>query len=125
MHADLSTFLCLLALAAFPLPAQNSLPGTAPLTAQGDLALRMVDDINAYLLRATAESVTKRKPDRERLKKIIGAVDPRLPGSSVEFDATTSTPALVANGLGYKVYAVRWAVFEGVTAEGLLLEPEH
>jgi dienelactone hydrolase len=85
----------------------------------------MVDDINAYLLRATAESVAKRAPDRERLKKIIGAVDPRLPGASVKLDGTTSTPALVAKGPGYRVYAVRWAVFEGVTAEGLLLEPEH
>ena len=85
----------------------------------------MVDDINAYLLRATTESVAKRAPNRERLKKIIGAVDPRLPGVSVELDATTSTPALVAKGPGYKVYAVRWPVFEGVTAEGLLLEPDH
>jgi dienelactone hydrolase len=116
-------YLCLLA--PLRLLAQDPLPGTAPITAQGDLAARMVDDINAYLLRATAESVARRAPDRERLKKIIGAVDPRLPGVSVELDATTSTPALVANGPGYKVYAVRWPVFEGVTAEGLLLEPEH
>jgi dienelactone hydrolase len=124
MHVDLSIYVWLVALAPFPLQAQNSLPGTAPLAAQGDLALRMVDDINDYLVRATKESAAKRKPDRERLKKIIGAVDPRLP-ASVELDATTSTPALAANGPGYKVYAVRWAVFEGVTAEGLLLEPEQ
>jgi dienelactone hydrolase len=121
----ISIYLYLLALAPFPLLAQNPLPGTASLTVQGDLALRMVDDINAYLLRATTESVGTRKPDRERLKKIIGAVDPRFPGASVELDATTSTPALVAKGPSYKVYAVRWAVFDGVTAEGLLLEPEH
>src|SRR5438552_2045015 len=76
--------LCLLA--PLRLPAQNPLPGTAPLAAQGDLAARMVDDINAYLLRATTESVAKRAPNRERLKKIIGAVDPRLPGVSVELD---------------------------------------
>ena len=120
----LSILLCLSALAPFPLPAQDPLPGTAPLTAQGDLALRMVDDINAYLLRLTAESAGRRKPDRERLKKTIGAVDPRLP-ASMELEATTSTPALVAKGPGYKVYAVRWPVFEGVTAEGLLLEPEQ
>jgi dienelactone hydrolase len=85
----------------------------------------MVDDINAYLLRATAEAVTKRAPDRDRLKKIIGAIDPRLPDVSVEFDATTSTPALVAKPPGYKIHSVRWPVFEGVTAEGLLLEPDQ
>jgi dienelactone hydrolase len=122
--SGITTFLYLLTLAPFPLPAQNPLPGTAPLTTQGDLAARMVDDINAFLLGATADSVARRTPDRERLKKIIGAVDPRLP-TSVELDATTSTPALVANARGYKVYAVRWPVFKGVTAEGLLLEPEH
>ena len=117
---------CLCLLLAHPrLPAQTALPGTALLTTQGDLAIRMVDDINAYLLRATAESVSRRVPDRERLKKIIGAVDPRLSNGALELDATTATPALVAIGTGYKVYAVRWPVFEGVTAAGLLLEPDQ
>jgi dienelactone hydrolase len=32
---------------------------------------------------------------------------------------------MIAKGSGYKVYAVRWPVFEGVTAEGLLLEPDR
>ena len=117
------TLLCLCLLAPLELQAQTPLPGTAPLTAQGDLAIQMVDDINAYLLHAAA-APAKRAPDREQLKKIIGAVDPRLP-ASVQLDATTTTPALVAKGQGYKVYAVRWPVFEGVTAEGLLLEPER
>src|SRR6185503_20152363 len=93
--------------------------------------------------RATSESVSKRSahwkqdyssagnydrsisPNRERLKKIIGAVDPRVPGVSVELVAKVSTPALVANGQGFKVYAVRWPVMEGVTAEGLMLEPDR
>src|SRR5216684_4779790 len=92
-HSLVKILVCLCLLAPLRLPAQNPLPGTAPLTAQGDLAARMVDDINAYLLRATTESVAKRAPNRERLKKIIGAVDPRPPGVSVELDATTSTPA--------------------------------
>src|SRR5262249_22813460 len=59
------------------------------------------------------------------LKKIIGAVDPRVPVVSMELAATLSTPALVAKGQGYKVYAVRWPVMEGGTAEGLLLEPDR
>ena len=116
--------LCLL-VAHSRLSAQTALPGTAPLTSQGDLAMRMVDDINAYLLRATVESVSKGVPDRERLKKIIGAVDPRLSNSGLELDATTATPALVATATGYKVYAVRWPVFDGVTAAGLLLDPDQ
>ena len=53
----LSLVLCLLTLAPISLPAQDPLPNTAPLTAQGDLALRMVDDINAYLLRLNSAYV--------------------------------------------------------------------
>ena len=37
--------------------------------------------------------------------------------------ARTDTPALVAETDGYKVYAVRWPVLQGVDGEGLLLEP--
>ena len=123
--------------------AQTVLPGTAPLTDHRDLAMEMVDDINAYLLRVTAESPSQRSQfwkrnyesaaaykisiasNRERLKKIIGAVDTRLPVTSLTLQGTTSTPALVASGPHYKVYAVRWPVFEGMTAEGLLLEPDQ
>jgi dienelactone hydrolase len=123
--------------------AQPVLPGTAPLTAGGDLAAEMVGGINDYLLRATADSVAQRSAlwkrdyasatryersiarNRERLRSMIGAVDPRLPFAAVEFESTTSTPALVAAGKNYKVYAVRWPVMEGVTAEGLLLEPNQ
>jgi dienelactone hydrolase len=130
------------AIAWLPLTAQTPLPGTAHLTVQGDFAAQMVDGINDYLLRAasgspaTRTSLWKRdyisvenhersiSPNRERLKKIIGAVDARVP-VSMEMAATVSAPALVANGQGYKIYAIRWPVLEGVTAEGLLLEPER
>src|SRR5438445_3678376 len=132
-----------LTLVSLPLVAQAPLPGTTPLTAQGDFAAQMVDGINDYLLRATSESAARRStrwkrdyasaegyersvsPNRERLKTIIGAVDPRVRDVSVELVATVSTPALVGKGQGYKVYAVRWPVVEGVTAEGLLLEPDR
>jgi hypothetical protein len=125
------------------LMAQAPLPGTAPLTAQGDIAAQMVDGINEYLLRATSESAAGRSafwkpdyssaeayerslaPNRERLKKIIGAVDPRAREVSVELVGTVETPALVAKGQGYKVYAARWPVMEGVTAQGLLLQPDQ
>ena len=127
----------------FRAAAQPVLPGTAPLTPHDDFAAEMVGGINEYLLRATADSVAQRSAlwkrdyasveqyersvagNRERLRKIIGAVDPRLPVTAVEFEGTTSTPALVAAGKNYKVYAVRWPVMEGVTAEGLLLEPNQ
>src|SRR4051812_38324518 len=73
------------------------LPDTRELTAKGDLAAQMVAGIDRYLMREIAASVEKRKqywkpaftspeayeksiqPNRERLRKILGAVDPRLP----------------------------------------------
>jgi dienelactone hydrolase len=121
--------------------AGEPLPGTKSLDTEGDLAARMVEGIDKYLMRELAASVEKRKqywkpdfsstenyaksvqPNRERLKKIIGVVDPRLP-VKMEYVATTDTPALVAETDLYKVYAVRWPVFEGVDGEGLLLEPK-
>jgi len=116
------------------------LPNTKPLTAEGDLATQMVAGIDKFLMRETAASVEKRKqfwkpdfssvenytksvePNRERLKKIIGAVDPRLP-AKMEYVGTTDMPSLVAEMDHYKVFAVRWPVFDGVYGEGLLLEP--
>lgn len=126
-----------------PAMAQTALPDTKPLTAEGDIAAQMVDGINRSLEKATLASVEQRQslwkrnyesarsyeqsiaPNREHFRRIIGAVDPRLPVHSLELEATTARPALVSEGPGYKIYAVRWPVFEGVDGEGLLLKPEH
>ncbi|MCX6635936.1 MAG: hypothetical protein NT090_12775 [Acidobacteria bacterium] len=83
-----------------------------PVLAGEDLAVRMVEGIHAYLDRATAE-VAARRPrptpeSREHLRRMLGALDPRVP------------PALERPVPGPEV---RWPVFEGVTAEGILLEP--
>ena len=40
--------------------AQTTLPGTTPLTAEGDLAEQMVEGIKRYLLRETDASIEKR-----------------------------------------------------------------
>jgi hypothetical protein len=107
--------------------AQPTLPGTQPLTLQGDLAAQMVDQINAYLERELAVSVEKRarvQPDRERFRRIIGAIDTRRPIQALELDANTTASGPIAETSGYKVWAVRWPVLEGVYGEGLLLEPK-
>ena len=125
------------------------LPGTTALTMQGDLAAQMVDGIHQFLLRRTQEAAQERlrlwqrdyqsveaysrsvSPNRERFRQIIGAVDARVGGRSPELLATMVTSAQVSQGLGYKVYAVSWPVFDrvvadydGLAAEGLLLQPE-
>ena len=123
--------------------AQTALPETKPLTTDGDIAAQMVEGINRFLEKATSASAIQRQslwkrnyesgqfyeqsiaPNREHFRRIIGAVDPRLPVPSLELDTTTARPALVSEGPGYKIYAVRWPVFEGVDGEGLLLKPER
>jgi dienelactone hydrolase len=135
--------LTLVALSLFvsPLSAQT-LPGTKPLTKDGDLAGQMVEGIDRYLTRELAASVAKRKefwkpdfsspdaytksvePNRARLRKILGIIDERLPVKDLEYVSTTSQPALVAETAAYKVYTVRWPVLPGVHGEGLLLEPK-
>jgi len=128
-----------------PLTAQ-SLPGTKPLETKDDLAKVMVEGIGKYLDREIAASFEKRKeywkpdlsaeqafqksvtPNRERLKKLIGLVDQRLP-VKMEYVASKDQPALIAlldinMIVKYSVYTVRWPVLPGVDGEGLLLEPE-
>jgi len=127
---------------ANPPAGPRTLPGTKPLELQGDLAAQMVAGIDAYLLKDAEASIEGRprywkrdfssaqayeksvEPNRQRLRKIIGAVDPRVAPVDVELVATTSTPALVAETKSYRVHAVRWPVLKGVDAEGLLLEPK-
>ena len=89
----------------------------------GDPAAQMVEGICSYLLKKTAESPSGRHPTRERLRKILGVVDPRVAFDAPELLATTRASAQLADGGNFRVEAVRWPVLEGVTAEGLLLKP--
>ena len=119
----------------------QSPPGTAPLTADGDLALEMVAGIGRYLDGALEQAVANREghwhrdftsrdayvtsvePNRARLARMVGVVDPRMP-AAMEYRGTTERPARIGETDAYDVYAVRWPVLEGVYGEGLLLEPK-
>jgi dienelactone hydrolase len=119
----------------------SPLPGTKPLTLEGDIASRLVDGVDRFLLRKTEESVKKREafwkrdfssaeaysasvePNRKRLAHILGVRDPRVPFDAPELVGTTDQPALVGRGEGYEVFAVRWPAFGDVRGEGLLLLP--
>ncbi len=100
------------------------LPGTAPLTEDGDFAWRMVGGINRYLDRQTAAAIARPvgEPSRDRLRVIVGAVDKRV-APRMEIEAADPARPWVAEGPGYRVYAARWSVLDGVSAEGLLYEP--
>jgi dienelactone hydrolase len=115
---------------------------TAPLELRGDLAAQMVEGIHRYLDRATSVSVESREklwkrdyrsaerysqsvaPNRDHLRTIIGAVDQRLPATAIRLEGTNPETPAIGSGSGYKIYLVRWPVFEGVDGEGILLEPE-
>ena len=126
--------------------AEELLPGTLPLTVQRPLDEVMVEGLNRFCLRELAASREKRAVrwnrdysnapayaasvagHRERFRAAIGVVDPRLtaePSNPHRFELVSSLDrsSVVARNRLVTVYAVRWAVLDGVTAEGLLLVP--
>ena len=133
--------LCIVFLAAEVDSYPQALDQTAPLEFHGDLAAHMVDGIHHYLDRATEAAAGSREkfwnrdyrsterynlsvaPNRDHLRRIIGAVDQPLPAFDIRLAAANPDAVAIGSGAGYKIYAVRWPVLEGVDGEGLLLEP--
>jgi len=145
--AALSLFV-LTAVLASPLAADDRfpavLPGTKPLTIKQPLHEVMVAGINRFAERELQLSVERRRKlwnrdyrnrkayetsvaeNRERLKTYLGVVDPRV--KEPRFEVMTTLPektksAPVARGRIEATY-IRWKVLRGVTAEGLLLNPD-
>ena len=138
---------CLSCLSWLPCLAQEKvtgdpLPNTERLTMEGDIAAQMVAGIDKFLLREIELSVGRREefwkrdssspeayntsiePNRQRLKKILGVVDERVPFDAPELVATTKQSALVGKGENYEIFAVRWPAVRQVHGEGLLLVPK-
>ncbi len=120
----------------------STLPGTKPLTEEGDLAAKMVAGIDRYLSRALDASAAERKERwkadtssredyersleaaRLRFLSLIGAADSRVVSQSPTLDSTVTEAAEIARGNGFRVLAVRWRVFDDAEAQGLLVQPE-
>ncbi len=120
----------------------ETLDATQPLTVEGDLAAKMVAGIDRFLMRELASATEQREglwkrdygsqeayvrsvaPNRERLVRIVGAVDPRPAPVEMFLQATATQASTAARGAGYVVHAVRWPALDGVDGEGLLLVPE-
>ena len=116
--------ICLFVLhAAFPLDAQT-LPDTTPLEPNPDFSATMVAGIHRFASRLIDQSRTTRKPEREKLKAILGIVDKRLPIASLELVGDTTTPALIYETDQARIFRVRWRVFDGVHGEGLYVQPK-
>jgi dienelactone hydrolase len=125
----------------------NVLAGTTALTASGDLAAQMVDGIHRFLQQRTEQGEERQKlwhrdtssrekydksvePNRERFRRIIGAVDSRSAAPRLHL-LGEPLPRTDAGRFHYQVQAVRWSVCDapvadspGLIAEGLLLQPE-
>ena len=122
--------------------AQEVLPGTQPLTLQGDLSAQMVAGIDKFFMRELEQSLAGReifwhrdlsspqayeasvRTNRAQLRKIIGVADERLPFRALDFVSSTASPAQVAETDAFTAKAVRWPVLDGVYGEGLFLEPK-
>jgi len=122
-------------------PPIQTLPDTAPLTWQDDIASRLVAGVDKFLLREIDNSLQRRsqhwrrdfsshanyersiQPNRNALAHIIGLRDPRIRFVAPQLIATTTRPALVGRAPTYDILAVRWPSVDGVHAEGLLLSP--
>lgn len=120
---------------------KSPLPGTKPLELSGDIASRLVEGVDRFLLGELEKSAKRRaqywkrdtssperynasiEPNRRRLAHILGVRDQRVAFDALELVGTTKQPALVGRGEGYKILAVRWPVFGDVYGEGLLLVP--
>lgn len=118
----------------------EQLPDTSALDWKGDVADRMMDGLHKFVERKITTAIERRDfqwhrdatsadayetsiaANRQRFRKIIGVVDPRVP-AHLERIAEDDKPAVIAERPAGKVYRVRWTVLDGVTAEGLLIEP--
>jgi dienelactone hydrolase len=119
----------------------TTLPGTKPLTLEGDIASQLVAGVDKFLLREIEAAARDREKfwkrdyashiaynlsleaNRKRLAHILGVRDRRTPFKTPELVATLDEPALVGKGANYQVFAVRWPAFGEVHGEGLLLVP--
>ena len=111
----------------------DPLPGTQPLTMQGDLASQMVEGIDKFLLAETDAAVARRDASwkepgdfaqrRRRLAKMIGATDPREPVDNMPLTANVGG---ISSLLGFSdnvaFFAFRWPCLRGgLDVEGLVL----
>jgi dienelactone hydrolase len=122
-------------------PPGAPLAGTEPLTIPGDLASNLVAGADRFLDRKLREAASARElywreqsgsgalweaaitTNRARLAEVLGVVDARPSGNSLQWISTASQSSLVATSAWVRCEAVRWAAFGEVMGEGLLLTP--
>ena len=117
-----------------------TLPGTAPLEAQGDLSAQMVAGIDQFLDAETQRAFERRtnfwkrnfsspeayelsiRTNRNRLREIIGALQARIPFDFLDPGFTRWRGAKLAETDTYSIFAIQWPVFDEVSGEGLWIK---
>ena len=128
---------------ASPAQADSPLAGTALLELDQPLDALMVGGIDRFALSEIEAAREKREsrwvreyesqaayenqlePNRQRFRQLIGAVDPRVEAKGLELIKSTTQDSLVAENEFVAIHAVRWPVLDGVSAEGLFLQPKR
>ena len=107
------------------------LPGSSKLTIDRPVHEVMVEGINRYCVRLTAEARRQRRsgniPERrKRFRELIGAVDARNTTAG-HFNRLTKleNSLVVASSPNVTVHAVKWPTLDDVTGEGLLFKPKR
>ncbi len=138
--------ICCLTLACLPLAGAVTapeLPGTAPLTGTNDLSDAYLSGVDRFMLKETERMSGERHrywnrvftagaegyaasvaTNRQRLARLLGVRDARVPFDAPEPVATLSRSAVLGETSTHMLYEVRWPVTGGFQAEGLLLEPK-
>ena len=99
------------------------LAGTKRLDWKGDIASRLIDSADAFLLKKIEETLAKNEldqPDRAELARILGVVDKR-----VAAPPHLEVLSKVAESDDFVVHEIRWEAFSDVYGEGLWLAPPN
>jgi len=102
----------------------KELEGTKALVWKGDIASKLIDNVDTFLLNKIEESVQIRnalskKPDKEKLKRIIGVRDQRIKNPRIFLGNILATLP------EYSIRLFKIQAFAGVSVEGFLIEPKN
>ena len=121
----------------------DPLPDTQPLKWEGDIASRLVEACDAFLLRQLEASILRRESHwhrdissakayeksiadkRQQFARILGVRDERTAFTGLTIQATTVRPGKIAESDETVAFAISWPAFGDVHGEGVLLVPRH